>query len=191
MSKAQLKTPVSTRDAILATAAELFVEKGFSGTSMSDLAEKLGLSKAAIYHHFESKETILRDLVKTTQVDLEKLVSHFESLSPGNVNRIAVLQTFAEFVFSHRKVVRLVLSEMPAEMRIHKPNRHQLMRRLQRLLGGEVQSAEEEMRARVAIGIIFTGLVPPPYEGIVNKNDSMINLLVGIASDALAITEKS
>ena len=175
----------------MATATELFAEKGFAGTSMSDLAEKLGLSKAAIYHHFESKETILRDLVKSTQVDLEKLVSHFESLSPGKVNRIEVLETFAEFVFSHRKVVRLVLSEMPAEMRIHNPNRHQLMRRLQRLLGGEVESAEEEMRARVAIGIIFTGLVPPPYEGIVNENEPMINLLVGIASDALAITEKS
>lgn len=193
MSKAQIKSskPPTTREAILAAATELFSTNGFAGTSMSDLAEELGLSKAAIYHHFESKESILRDLVKSTQEDLENLVKHFESLAPDKVNQTEILQSFAEFVFIHRKVVRLVLSEMPAEMKIHNPNHHRLMQRLQKLLAGKKPNAEGEMRARVAIGIIFTGLVPPPYEKLLNKKKMTLDLLVSIASDALRITQKS
>ncbi len=50
-------TPTRTR--ILQEAAKLFTEKGYEATSVQDLAQALGLSKAALYHHFRSKEEIL------------------------------------------------------------------------------------------------------------------------------------
>lgn len=43
---------------ILTEAARLFRDKGFSGTSMSDLARSVGVSKPALYHHFVSKEDL-------------------------------------------------------------------------------------------------------------------------------------
>jgi len=47
-----------TRTRILEEAAKLFTEKGYEATSVQDLAEVLGLSKAALYHHFRSKEEV-------------------------------------------------------------------------------------------------------------------------------------
>lgn len=42
--------------AILAMAGKIFAEKGFDGTSMRDISEACGVSKALLYHHFESKD---------------------------------------------------------------------------------------------------------------------------------------
>ena len=44
---------------ILATASQLFVQKGYEKTSMQDIARTAGISKGAIYHHFQSKEEII------------------------------------------------------------------------------------------------------------------------------------
>ncbi|WP_234553857.1 TetR/AcrR family transcriptional regulator [Thermus caliditerrae] len=52
----------TTRDRILEEAARLFTQKGYEATSVQDLAEVLGLSKAALYHYFRSKEEILYEV---------------------------------------------------------------------------------------------------------------------------------
>lgn len=49
-----------TLDVILEAAKKLFVEKGFDGTSMSNIAKKCNIGKSLIYHHFESKEALWR-----------------------------------------------------------------------------------------------------------------------------------
>jgi AcrR family transcriptional regulator len=46
-------------ESLLAVAVGLFNERGYDGTSMEDLARKLGVTKAAIYHHVRSKEELL------------------------------------------------------------------------------------------------------------------------------------
>src|SRR6202012_1888087 len=45
---------------VLAVAVELFNERGYDGTSMRDLAGRLGIAKSAIYHHVTGKEELLR-----------------------------------------------------------------------------------------------------------------------------------
>jgi AcrR family transcriptional regulator len=52
----------STRERILDIAIDLFTTQGYDKTSLRQIAERLGYSKAAIYYHFESKEAILRAL---------------------------------------------------------------------------------------------------------------------------------
>jgi AcrR family transcriptional regulator len=52
----------STRDRILNVALDLFTEKGFDGASLREVAERLGVTKAAIYYHFASKDDILMAL---------------------------------------------------------------------------------------------------------------------------------
>ena len=46
--------------AVLDGSVEVFNERGFDGTSMEDLARRLGISKSAIYHHVAGKEELLR-----------------------------------------------------------------------------------------------------------------------------------
>jgi hypothetical protein len=53
------RDPESKREAVLQTAAELFLEKGFSRTLMNDVAERLSITKPALYHYFSNKEDML------------------------------------------------------------------------------------------------------------------------------------
>jgi TetR/AcrR family transcriptional regulator, cholesterol catabolism regulator len=45
------------------TAAQIFRDRGFDATSVSDIARSLGLTKAGLYHHFESKEALLFEII--------------------------------------------------------------------------------------------------------------------------------
>ena len=68
MSKTEPKTTSSrrprgaTRELILDVALELFNEKGYEKTSLREIADRLGVTKAALYYHFERKEEILLEL---------------------------------------------------------------------------------------------------------------------------------
>ncbi|HTN18405.1 MAG TPA: TetR/AcrR family transcriptional regulator [Chitinophagaceae bacterium] len=57
-----MKTRSAKKDLILQEAAKLFREKGFGGTSMRDLAEKVGIEAASMYNHIRSKDEILEEI---------------------------------------------------------------------------------------------------------------------------------
>ena len=90
-------------------------------------------------------------------------------------------------MFSHRNVVRLSLSEMHAEVKAQGPHGHRHFQRLQELLAGKRPTAERKMRARIAMGAIFLGIVPPPHEELPDVGKVNLNLLVEIASETLGI----
>lgn len=54
----------TTQDRLLATAADLFAEKGFAAVSMRTIARALDITQAAIYHHFSNKEELYFDAVR-------------------------------------------------------------------------------------------------------------------------------
>jgi AcrR family transcriptional regulator len=60
------------KEEIVAEATRLFAERGYEGASMGDLAERVGLRKASLFHHFPSKEvlyaTVLRELMENVKV---------------------------------------------------------------------------------------------------------------------------
>ncbi len=53
------RDPVTKREAVLKTAAQLFLEKSYGRTSLDDVANRLYITKPAIYHYFHNKEDIL------------------------------------------------------------------------------------------------------------------------------------
>lgn len=53
------RDPATKREAVLKTAAELFLEKSYARTSLNDVAERLKITKPALYHYFRNKEEIL------------------------------------------------------------------------------------------------------------------------------------
>jgi AcrR family transcriptional regulator len=57
------ETTPDPRQEILRAAARLFQQQGYDGTSMNDVAAALKLSKGGLYHHFQSKDEILFDLM--------------------------------------------------------------------------------------------------------------------------------
>jgi AcrR family transcriptional regulator len=177
----------NTRQAILSQACSLFCAKGYAGTSMADLAQALGLSKAAIYHHFESKESILKNLVGSTFRDINAIVSEYEKLTVDKIDPREVLRRFAETVFIHKEVIQLVLSQLPIEMMLNSNEHSNFIARLQKILAGNNPTLESAMRARAATTVIATGFVPPPFSRVLESNEVDLSLLIEIAIDALKL----
>jgi AcrR family transcriptional regulator len=69
---------MNTKELILEEALKQFSQKGYDGTSMSDIAGPLEISKAAIYKHFESKQQIFDEIIEESE---EKYKDFFEKLS--------------------------------------------------------------------------------------------------------------
>lgn len=62
-----------TKERILEAALELFAEKGYLGASMSDIANRLGITKGALYKHYTGKQEILDSIVeRMNQMDYER-----------------------------------------------------------------------------------------------------------------------
>ena len=62
-----------TKERILETALELFAQSGYLGTSMSDIAGALGITKGALYKHYTSKQEILDSIVEQmNKMDYER-----------------------------------------------------------------------------------------------------------------------
>lgn len=82
-----------TQQAIVAAAARLFARDGFGATSLDDIAEALGASKAALYYHIRNKEEILRLIFLTVlTVSEEPLRQIVEAdLAPQEKLRRAIL----------------------------------------------------------------------------------------------------
>lgn len=62
--------PSSRRTAILALAAQLFAERGFRATTVRDIADAAGMLSGSLYHHFDSKETMVDELLSSFLGDL-------------------------------------------------------------------------------------------------------------------------
>ncbi len=68
---ASTKMPSDQRKAqIISAATELFAEGGYAGTSLRDVAQKCGMTKAALYYHYPDKESLLKAVVETRMTRL-------------------------------------------------------------------------------------------------------------------------
>src|SRR5919108_2881249 len=64
-----------TRSRAQKVALELFAEQGYDKTSLREIAERLGVTKAALYYHFKSKEDIVTSLVEDYFGQIDELVA--------------------------------------------------------------------------------------------------------------------
>jgi len=82
------------RIAILRTAAQLFAEKGYESTSLDNIAERLGMHKATLYHYVANKESILYQCQMLSFSDLDNVIEKTRDRS------VPVLQRLRDFVRS-------------------------------------------------------------------------------------------
>lgn len=176
-----------TRKAIQESAARLFAERGYLGTSMADLAEDLGLSKAAIYHHFESKEALLHSLVDSLESDIEELLERAEAKKFESFDRAWLLRQIAEVLDRHRDVLGIVPKHIPGAPTGFASKGEQHRARFLRLLAGPRPTIESMLRARSAITVLMVEIVPGSVFKAETKSATDLEMLLAIAEDTLGI----
>ncbi|MFC5746377.1 TetR/AcrR family transcriptional regulator [Actinomadura rugatobispora] len=72
--RSQQERTRATTAALVAAARELFVESGFSGTSLGAICDRAGVTRGAFYHHFDNKEQIFREVFAAEQEELAAIV---------------------------------------------------------------------------------------------------------------------
>jgi TetR/AcrR family transcriptional regulator len=98
----------SRREEILDEATQLFAERGYEGTSMADLAERVGLRKASLFHHFASKEVLYAAVLARLIERVGQTVAA-GTMAPG---------TFEERLDSIANAITGVLCEQPYAARL-------------------------------------------------------------------------
>ncbi len=100
MVKAERKKGEKTRQEILEAAANVFIEKGYEGASISDIASQKGLNQSLIYHYFKDKKALWR-AVK------DSILADYLALEKGEPT-VSLVRQLA-YLAEHPDVLRLVL----------------------------------------------------------------------------------
>ncbi|WP_046013764.1 TetR/AcrR family transcriptional regulator [Microbacterium sp. SA39] len=100
--------PGYDRRGLLDAAVAVFNESGYDATSVAALATRLGLSKAALYHHFSSKEEILETALGEALDGLEGVLADTRTVVPSE-RLAAVLEGAVRVLAAHLPSVTLLL----------------------------------------------------------------------------------
>lgn len=97
-------------ESLVEVSVQVFIEKGFDGTTMEQLADRLGITKSAIYHHVEGKNELL-DLALAKALDgLDYAVERTRALDANSIDRLEYLvRASVEALVAHKPFVTLLL----------------------------------------------------------------------------------
>jgi AcrR family transcriptional regulator len=93
------RDPASKREAVLKTAAQLFLEKSYGRTSLNDVADRLKITKPALYHYFRSKEEILLECYRLGTAMIEEILNDIASQCGTGLAKVEA------FIYSYANVM--------------------------------------------------------------------------------------
>jgi AcrR family transcriptional regulator len=179
----------NTRQRILDAALDLFTEQGYDGTSLREIAAQLGVTKAALYYHFESKEDILRALhMRLHEVGRDALMR----LGDENVTLELwgeLLDPLVDQMLAQRQIFLLHQRNEAAIEKLHneahETEHEDIQRRLLLVLADPNLPLGDRVRMAASVGVLFSGLFLSGVAFASTSNDEMGRLLREILHDVL------
>jgi len=154
-----------TRERILDIARELIAERGYSGTSISQIAARLGTSKAALYYHFKSKEEILDALLAEPLTNFQELVERAAHYPPAK-RAEQILGAMIDFVSGPAACLTSFQNDPSVIKEYVKCHQAQIGEdQIVRTLAGPRPSASKLIRARVAMAAAKQGTLAALQHG--------------------------
>jgi AcrR family transcriptional regulator len=148
---------VDTRAEIRAAALELFAAKGYEQSSLREIAEKVGLTKASLYYHYPSKQALLRAIVEPLTAEWARVVDDAERLPPTAANVRAVLSDCLDAMLDHRGAAAMFARDAVAVFAEIEPLWRDLLAlsvRLQSWLAGPDPSTADRIRAMASAEVL-------------------------------------
>jgi AcrR family transcriptional regulator len=148
------RPPSETRQRIQHVARELFTQKGVQRTSLQDIADRLGITKPALYYHFSSREDLVRSIIQPLFDEGERFVAeHEQRRKSARATPRELLEGYFDFHFKHRADLVLLVSELTILAELGLIDRMLAWReRLSRLVFGSRPTLEQSTRAVIAFG---------------------------------------
>ena len=180
---------MSTAQRILHEASLLFIENGFTHTALSSIASKLGVTKAALYYHYKSKDEMLLALVYPLLDNVDQLVvDSQEKRASGNADLRLLLARYADVLVSDRRAALMLRDvnvsahhEIAPRIEYHKES-------LLDLLVSDNPSNEDEVRAVSSLVILQQGLVG--HFGRKGQDIPMVDYRAMVVAVAVSVLEQ-
>ncbi len=179
----------STRERILDVALDLFIEKGFDRTSLREIAEQLGVTKAALYYHFASKDDILMALHlrlhEFGKVALARMGEEPVTLELWG----SLLDEVLDQMLRQRKIFLLHERNQAALEKLHREDHDadhdDIQDKFRQLLGDPTIPLHDRVRMACSFGAVFAGLfmAGDAFEGTTDQE--MGGLLRNVITDIL------
>jgi AcrR family transcriptional regulator len=152
-------TPAKAR--IVSAAAGLFAEHGVGGTSLQMIADAIGVTKAAVYHQFKSKDEIVVAVARAELARVEEVLDVAAKSGPEQA-RAALLTGMVNLAIARRRMESTLTGD-PVLNRFFTGDEHfrQVMDRLYRGLVGQDSTAEARMAAAMLTAAIGGAVMHP------------------------------
>ena len=178
-----------TRARVQKVALELFAEQGYEKTSLREIAERLGVTKAALYYHFKSKEDIVHSLTDDYFAEIDALLDWGKEQPRGDQTRRAILERYVGIVMSGSEVFRFIEQNRAAiqAMETGKDRFARFRDRLDTLvdlLAGAEAPLRQRMRATAAM--LSVGATCHIYLQQVDDPDKLRAVVLEIATDLVS-----
>ncbi len=174
-----------TRARIQQVALELFAEQGYDKTSLREIAERLDVTKAALYYHFKSKEDIVRSLVEDYFGQIDALIAWGKAQPRSTETRDEILSRYVQIVAEGSDVFRMLQHNQAAVNSLASAKRRgdvfrERMTGLVDVLTEDDASMRERLRAAMALGGVSVGWMT--FADQVEDRGKLCAAVLGIAS---------
>ena len=147
----------ATRDRMVDAAVDLFRANGFDRTSMREIANKVGVTKPALYHHFASKDDLLVAATEPIRDAVDDLLDKAEGDRP---TPSFFLVSYFDTVMKHKELAAWLSTDASARSRpVLAEHGWRQQERLTELLRGDDDSFGRGVRVSCALGAVQVGLI--------------------------------
>ncbi len=152
----------STRERILDVALDLFTDQGFDGTSMREIAERLNISKPAIYYHFASKDEILMALHMRLHEFGKEALARLTGQTVTLQTWGSLLNELLDQMLAQRKIFLMHERNQAALEKLHSKDHDDehddIQQRFRQALADPSLSLRDRVRMACSLGAVFGGL---------------------------------
>ena len=178
-----------TRSRVQKVALELFAEQGYEKTSLREIAERLGVTKAALYYHFKSKEDIVHSFTDDYFTEIDALLDWAKDQPRSDETRHAILDRYVGIVLAGSEVFRF-LEQNRASVQTMEAGKERFARFRDRLdtLVDLLAGPEAPLRDRVraTAGVLSVGATCMFYLQQVDDPDKLRAIVLEIATDLIS-----
>ncbi|MEI8413073.1 MULTISPECIES: TetR/AcrR family transcriptional regulator [unclassified Kribbella] len=143
-----------TKTEIHRAAVALFSTQGYEKTSLREIAEQVGITKASLYYHYSSKQDLLRAIVGTFLDDISRVLSLVDVVPWSPESERELLGAYVDVVIAHRSTGPTLLRDIAAVLAAFGDDLDKLIaqsRRFQLWLAGPDPSPADRLRAAAAV----------------------------------------
>ena len=188
VSEPQAGPPSPAKARIVSAAASLFAEHGVGGTSLQMIADAIGVTKAAVYHQFSTKEEIVIAVAEGELARLEAVLDAAAAEPGPDLARDALLAGIVSLAVERRRMESALTGD-PVLNRLFASHEHyrQVTARLYRMLTGEDAGPDAPMAAAMLTAAIGGAVMHPLAAGL--DDDTLRSQLLRLARRFLKLPE--